>query len=67
MLDYMDTTVFRVYVFACNAMIGSSAENAPFGVEIVHCKCGLEILSNDRCNNGMLRLERPRWMEMCAL
>ena len=34
-----------------NANIGSSARNAPLGVEIVHCKCGLEIVSNDRGNN----------------
>ena len=38
-----------------NANIGSSARNAPLGVEIVHCKCGLEIIleivSNDRGNN----------------
>ena len=34
--------------FACNAMIGSSARNAPLEVEIVHCKCGLEIVSIDR-------------------
>ena len=24
----------------------------PWGVEIVHCKCGLEIVSNDRGNNN---------------
>ena len=40
------------YIFACNAMIGSSARNAPLGVEIVHCKCGLEIVSSDRGNNS---------------
>ena len=28
-------------VFACSAMIGSSARIAPLGVELVHCKCGL--------------------------
>ena len=38
------------YVFTCNAMIGSSARNAPLGVEIVHCKCSLEIVSNDQGN-----------------
>ena len=37
-----------MYVFACNAMIGSSARNAPLGVEIMHCKCGLEIVPDDR-------------------
>ena len=26
------------YVVACNAMIGSSARNAPLGVEVVHCE-----------------------------
>ena len=34
-------------VFACNATIGSSARNAYLGVEIVHCMCGLEIISSD--------------------
>ena len=58
---------YVAYVFACNATIGSSAKNAPLGVEIVHCKCSLEIVSNDWGNNSMLRLEHPRWMEMCAL
>ena len=58
---------YVVYVFACNAMIGSSARNAPLGVEIVHYKCGLEIASDDRGNNSMLRLEHPHWMDMCAL
>ena len=58
---------YVVYEFACNATIGSSARNAPQGVEIVHCKCGLEIESNDRGNNSMLRLEHPHWMDMCAL
>ena len=55
-----------MYEFACNATIGSSARIAPLGVEIVQRKCGLEIVSNDR-GNGMLRLEHPRWMDMCAI
>ena len=46
------------FVFACNIMIGSSARNAPLGVEIVHCKCSLEIVSNNQFDNGMLRLEQ---------
>ena len=45
---------YVVYVFACNATIGSSARNAPLGVEIVHRKCGLEIASNYQGNNSML-------------
>ena len=57
---------YVVYVFACNATIGSSARNAPLGVEIVHRKCGLEIASNYQGNNSMLRLEHPRWMNMCT-
>ena len=54
------------YVFACNIMIGSLARNAPLGVEIVHCECGLEIAPNVRGNNSMVRLGHLRWMEMCA-
>ena len=38
-------------------MTSNSASNAPLGVEIVHCKCGLEIVSYDRGNNSMFRLE----------
>ena len=44
-------------MYRLHATIGSSARNAPLGVEIVPCKCGLEIVSNDRCNNSMLRLD----------
>ena len=63
----MQRYVEYVNVFACNTMIGSSARNAPLGVEIVHFTYGLEIVSNNRGNNSMLCLEHPRWMEMCAL
>ena len=66
----LSTQVYKwVYPVGCegccvciclNATIGSSARNAPLGVEIVHCKCGLEIVSIDRGNNSMLRLEYPR-------
>ena len=52
---------YLVYVFACKATIGSSARNAPPGVEIVNCKCGLEIVSNDRGNTPVtLEAEWPR-------
>ena len=54
-------------VFACNTIICSSARNTILGVEIVHFKCGLKIVSNDRGNDSMLRLEHPRWMEMCTI
>ena len=64
---YIGFEGYVMCVFACNATIGSSERNAPFGVEIVHCKCGLEVVSNDRGNNCMLRLEYPRWMDMCSL
>ena len=50
-----------------NATIGSSARNAPLREDIVHCKCGLQIVSNDQGNNSMLRLEHSRWMDMSAL
>ena len=49
-VDHLPCEGYVVYEFACNATIGSSARNAPQGVEIVHCKCGLEIESNDRGN-----------------
>ena len=26
-----------------SAIVGCSARNAPWGVEIVHCKCGIEM------------------------
>ena len=48
-------------------MIGSSARSAPLGLEIVHCKCSLEIVSDDQGNNSMLHIEHPRLMEMCTL
>ena len=53
-------------VYACSATIHSSARNAPLGVEILHCKCSLEILSSDWSNNCMLHFEHLHWMEMCA-
>ena len=43
----------------------SSARNWEW--KLCTVKCGLEIVSNDRGNNSMLRLEHPRWIDMCAL
>ena len=53
--------MWRIYlcIYCLNATIGSSARNAPLGVEIVHCKCGLEIVSNDQGNNSMLSHVAP--------
>ena len=48
-------------------MIDSLARNAPLGVEIVHCKCGLEIVSNDRGNNSMSRLEHLLHGNVCII
>ena len=50
-------------------MTGNSASNAPLGVEIVHCKCGLEIVSYDRGNKStyMFRLEHSLDGNVCIL
>ena len=48
-------------------MIGSLARNAPLGVEIVHCKCSLEIASNNLGNNSMLHLEHLLDGNVCIL
>ena len=39
------TVPYNHAILRMNATIGSSARNAPLRVEIVHCKCGLEIVS----------------------
>ena len=46
------------YVFACNAM--KWGKKYSLGVVIVHCKCSIEIVSNDQGNNNILHLDYPR-------
>ena len=44
------TACIYLYI-TCSSIMGSLARNAPWGVEIVHCKCSLEIMSNSWGNN----------------